>query len=149
MTQEERELSNIVADFRQDLKAKVTGDNNEMHYHLGIAFMEQSLYAEAIEEYSEAARDKGLALECFSLISYCHKQKQRYQDAEKWIKKAILLAREGTDQYYALEFELAEIFEQASNRANALSLFREIRDWNPDFRNISVKVRSLEAGTDD
>jgi tetratricopeptide (TPR) repeat protein len=149
MTQEERELSNIVSDFKKDLKAKVTPENNEIHYHLGIAFMEQGLYGEAIEEFSQAARDKALALDCFSLISYCHRQKQSYQDAEKWIKKALLLAREGTDQYYALEFELAEIFEQASNRANALSLFREIRDWNPDFRNISARVSSLEAGADD
>jgi tetratricopeptide (TPR) repeat protein len=144
MTQEERDLSNIVTDFKRDLRTKAKVENNEIHYHIGIAFMEQGLYGEAIEEFSQAAKDKALALDCFSLISYCHRQKRSFPDAEKGIKKALLLAREGTDQYYALEFELAEIHEQASDRAKALSLFREIRNWNPDFRNISGKVEELE-----
>jgi tetratricopeptide (TPR) repeat protein len=144
MTQEERDLSNIVADFKRDLRTQTKVENNEIHYHIGIAFMEQGLYGEAIEEFSEAAKDKALALDCFSLISYCHRQKRSFHDAEKWIKKALLLAREGTDQYYALEFELAEIHEQASDTTKALSLFKEIRSWNPDFRNISGKVETLE-----
>jgi tetratricopeptide (TPR) repeat protein len=148
MPQEERDLSNIVSDFKRDLRTKVKVENNEIHYHLGIAFMEQGLYSEAIEEFSQAAKDKALALDCFSLISYCHRQRRSFPDAEKWIRKALLLAREGTDQYYALEFELAEIHEQASERTKALSLFKEIRNWNPDFRNISGRVEKLEKSAE-
>lgn len=148
MTQEERELSHIVADFKKDLRAKVSADNNEIHYHLGIAFMEQGLYTEAIEEYSQASKDKALALDCFSLISYCHRQRRNFPDGEKWLKKALVLAREGSDQYYALEFDLAELYEQASDRDKALSLYREVMSWNSGYRNISVKVSNLETGVD-
>jgi tetratricopeptide (TPR) repeat protein len=144
MTQDERDLSNIVADFKRDLKAKISQDNLEIHYQLGIAFMEQGLYTEAIEEFSQAAKDKTLALDCFSLISYCHRQRRNFPDGEKWLKKAIVLAREGSDQYYALEFDLAELYEQSSDRAKALELFREILSWNPGYRNISLKVSALE-----
>jgi tetratricopeptide (TPR) repeat protein len=144
MTQDERELSNIVADFKRDLKAKISQDNNEIHYQLGIAFMEQGLYTEAIEEFSQAAKDKALALDCFSLISYCHRQRRNFPDGEKWLKKALVLAREGTDQYYALEFDLAELYELSSDKTKALSLFKEILSWNPGYRNISLKVSSLE-----
>jgi tetratricopeptide (TPR) repeat protein len=144
MTQEERDLSNIVADFKRDLKTKVSQDNTEIHYHLGIAFMEQGLYTEAIEEFSQASKDRALALDCFSLISYCHRQRRNFPDGEKWLKKALVLAREGTDQYYALEFDLAELYEQSSDRTKALSLFKEILSWNPGYRNISLKVSSLE-----
>ena len=144
MTQDERELSNIVADFRRDLKAKVSQDNPEIRYHLGIAFMEQGLYAEAIEEFSQAAKDKALALDCFSLTSYCYRQKRNFPDGEKWLKKALVLARQGTDQYYALEFDLAELYELASDKPKALSIFKEILGWNPGYRNISLKVSSLE-----
>jgi len=148
MTQEERELTNIVSDFKRDLKAKVSQENADVHYHLGIAFMEQGLYAEAIEEFSQAAKDKSLALDCFSLISYCHRQKRDFPDGEKWLKKALVLARQGTDQYYALEFDLAELYELASDKPKALSIFKEIRDWNPGYRNISAKVSSLEGALD-
>jgi tetratricopeptide (TPR) repeat protein len=144
MTQDERDLSNIVADFKQDLKTKLNPENHEVRYQLGIAFMEQGLYTEAIEEFSQASKDKELALDSFSLISYCHRQKRNFKDAEKWLKKAILLAREGTDQYYALEFDLAELCEQTSDRPKALELFKEILSWNPGYRNISLKVSNLE-----
>jgi tetratricopeptide (TPR) repeat protein len=145
MPQDERDLSNIVADFKRDLKAKISQDNLEIHYQLGIAFMEQGLYTEAIEEFSQAAKDKSLALDCFSLISYCHRQRRNYPDGEKWLKKALVLAREGTDQYYALEFDLAELYELSSDKTKALSLFKEILSWNPGYRNISLKVSSLEG----
>ncbi len=146
MTQDERDLSNIVADFKKDLRAKVSGDNNEIHYHLGIAFMEQGLYTEAIEEFSQASKEKALALECFSLISYCHRQRRNFPDGEKWLKKALVLAREGSDQYYALEFDLAELYEQASDKDRALSLYKDVLSWNPDYRDISGKVKHLENG---
>jgi tetratricopeptide (TPR) repeat protein len=145
MTQDERELSNIVADFKRDLRSKVSADNNEIHYHLGIAFMEQGLYTEAIEEFSQASRDKSLALDCFSLISYCHRQRQNFPDGEKWLKKALVLAREGSDQYYALEFDLAELYEQAADKDKALSLYKDVLSWNPGYRNISGKISSLEG----
>jgi tetratricopeptide (TPR) repeat protein len=148
MTQDERELSNIVADFKRDLKAKVNPQNHEVRYQLGIAFMEQGLYAEAIEEFSQASKDKELALNCFSLISYCHRQRLNFKEAERWLKKAILLAKEGTDQYYALEYDLAELCEQTSDRPKALELFKEILNWNPGYRNISLKVSSLENPPD-
>ncbi len=144
MTQEERELTNIVADFKRDLKAKVSQENADVHYHLGIAFMEQGLYTEAIEEFSQAAKDKALALDCFSLISYCHRQRRDFPDGEKWLKKALVLARQGSDQYYALEFDLAELYELSSDKSKALTIFKEILNWNPGYRNISAKVSSLE-----
>jgi len=145
MTQEERELSNIVADFKKDLRAKVSADNNEIHYHLGIAFMEQGLYTEAIEEFSQASRDKALALDCFSLISYCHRERRNFPDGEKWLKKALVLAREGSDQYYALEVDLAELYERAADREKALSLYKDVLSWNPGYRGIAGRVSSLEG----
>jgi len=145
MTQDERDLSNIVADFKKDLRAKVSQDNNEIHYHLGIAFMEQGLYTEAIEEFSQASKDKALSLECFSLISYCHRERRNFPDGEKWLKKALVLAREGSDQYYALEFDLAELYEQAADKDKALSLYKDVLSWNPGYRNISGKISSLEG----
>ena len=67
-----------------------------------------------------------------------------FPDGEKWLKKALVLAREGTDQYYALEFDLAELYELSSDKTKALSLFKDILSWNPGYRNISLKVSSLE-----
>jgi tetratricopeptide (TPR) repeat protein len=143
-SQNERELSGIVAEFRKDLRAKVEGESAETHYQLGLAFMGQGLTGEAVEELTQAAKDKGLVIDSYCLISQCYRQKRNHDEAEKWLKMALAAAKQGTDQYYALLYELAEIMEESDDREKALSLFKEIYDWNPGYRNISTRFESLK-----
>ena len=148
-SQYERELSGIVAEFRKDLQAKVEGDAAETHYQLGLAFMGQGLTGEAVEELTQAAKDKELAIDSYSLISQCYRQKRNHDEAEKWLKMALAAAKPGTDQYYALFYELAAIHEESDDREKAISLFKEIRAWNPGYRNVSVRLESLEKASAD
>lgn len=143
-SQYERELSGIVAEFRKDLRTKVEGESAETHYQLGLAFMGQGLTGEAVEELTQAAKDKGLVIDSYSLISQCYRQKRNHDEAEKWLKMALAAAKQGTDQYYALLYELAEIMEESDDREKALSLFKQIYDWNPGYRNISTRFESLK-----
>ncbi len=140
----ERALTGIVAEFRKDLRTKVDTDSAETHYQLGLAFMGQGLTGEAVEELTQAAEDKKLVIDSYSLISQCYRQKRNFEEAEKWLKTALAAAREGTDVYYALIFELAEIHEEADEREKAIALFKQIRDWNPGYRSISARLESLE-----
>ena len=144
MSQYERELSGIVAEFRKDLRAKVEGDAAETHYQLGLAFMGQGLTGEAVEELTQAAKDKKLAIDSYCLISQCYRQKRNHDEAGKWLKLALAAAKPGTDQYYALLYELAEIHEESDDREKAIALFKQIHEWNPVYRNISTRLESLE-----
>jgi tetratricopeptide (TPR) repeat protein len=143
-SQYERELSGIVAEFRKDFRTKVEGESGETHYQLGLAFMGQGLTGEAVEEFTHAAKDKGLVIDSYSMISQCYRQKRNHDEAEKWLKMAMAAAKQGTDQYYALLYELAEIMEESDNREKAISLFKQICDWNPGYRNISARFESLK-----
>jgi tetratricopeptide (TPR) repeat protein len=140
----ERELNAIVSEFRRDLKTRGPFADADVHYQLGLAFMAQGLQAEAIEELTEAAKESSLALDSYSLISQCYRQKRDFDEAAKWLKTAMAEAKAGTDQYYALAFELAEVAEAADDRDQALTLFRQIRDWNPGFRNVAARLEALE-----
>jgi tetratricopeptide (TPR) repeat protein len=137
-------LSGIVTQFRKDLQTKVEIKDAETHYQLGLAFMGQGLTGEAVEELTQAAKDKKLAIDSYALISQCYRQKRNFEEAAKWLKTALAAAREGTDQFYALVFELAEIHEGAGEREQAIALFKQIRDWNPGYRNVSARLESLE-----
>jgi tetratricopeptide (TPR) repeat protein len=140
----ERELSGIVAEFRKELRSRADTADAETHHQLGLAFMGQGLLTEAVEELTEAAKDKALTIESYSLISQCYRQKRAFEEAAKWLKTAMAETKAGTDQYYALVYELAEIMEAAGDGEKALALFREIRDWNQGFRNVTDKLQSLE-----
>ncbi|HOW85552.1 MAG TPA: tetratricopeptide repeat protein [Candidatus Aminicenantes bacterium] len=143
----ERELAGIVAEFRRDLRSRGAVSPPEMFYQLGLAFMSQGLIAEAIEELSEAARDKALAIDSLSLIAQCHRLKRNFEDATKCLQSALTEATQGTDQYYALLYELAEVHAAAGNQVQAAALFREIRDWNPSFRGVAGELENLEKSS--
>ncbi|RPI97721.1 MAG: hypothetical protein EHM31_13050 [Candidatus Aminicenantes bacterium] len=85
-----------------------------------------------------------MAVDSYSLISQCYRQKRDFDEAAKWMKRAMAEAKTGTDQYYALVYELAEIMEAAGDREKAAAFFREIRDWNPGFRNAAARLEALE-----
>jgi tetratricopeptide (TPR) repeat protein len=136
----ERALSTIVSEFRRDLQDKGGPTDAEARYQLGLAFMSQGLTAEAVEELTQAAADKALAVASYSLISQCYKQKRNFAEAAKWLEKGLTEAKLGTDQYYALAYELAEVLEAADERARAAALFREIHAWNPGFRNVASRI---------
>jgi tetratricopeptide (TPR) repeat protein len=140
----ERALTGIVSDFRKDLRKTAVAEDAETRYELGLAFMGQGLIPEAVDELTEAAKDKRLAIDSYSLISQCYRQKRDFDGAAKWMKRAMAEAKAGTDQYYALVYELAEIMEAADDREKAAGFFREIRDWNPGFRNVAARLEALE-----
>jgi tetratricopeptide (TPR) repeat protein len=143
-TQFEKELSVIVSDFKKGLKEKVPAEDSEIHYQLGIAFMEQGLFSEAIEELTVASKDKIRAMECYSIISQCFRHRKNLAEAERWLNKAVLMAKEGTEAYFALTYDRAILSEEAQEIDKALTLFKEIQNWNPAYRGISDKVTSLE-----
>jgi tetratricopeptide (TPR) repeat protein len=143
-SQLEKELSVIVADFKRGLQEKAMSDNLEIHYQLGIAFLEQGLVNEAIEELTLAGKDKSRAIECFNILSQCYRARKDFPEAERWLNKAILMTKEGTEPYFALIYDRALLHEEAHETEKALSLYREVQVWNPVYRGISDKVSDLE-----
>ncbi|MGQ9801944.1 MAG: tetratricopeptide repeat protein [Candidatus Saccharicenans sp.] len=142
-TQFEKELGSIVNDFKKGIRDKIPEEDHQIHMQLGLAFMEQGLLDEAIEEFNLASRDKNLLLECLNLISNCHRLKGNMEEAERWLNRAIKLVAPGSDQYFALMYDLGLIFEQAGDLERALSAYREIQSWNPTYRGISDKIEKL------
>lgn len=144
-TQFEKELTSIVADFKKGIRDKIPEDDYQIHLQLGLAFMEQNLIDEAIEEFNLASRDKNLTLEALTLISHCHRLKGNLEEAERWLNRAIKLVAPGTDQYFALMFDLGLIYEKSGEVEKALNIYREIQSWNPTYRSVSEKINRLSG----
>jgi tetratricopeptide (TPR) repeat protein len=148
-TQFEKELMTIVSDFKKGMREKIPQEDYQIHLQLGLAFMEQGLIDEAIEEFNIAAKDKNLTLECLTLISHSHRLKGKAEEAESWLNRAIKLVAPGTDQYFALMFDLGMIYEQNKEFDKALSIYRDIQSWNPTYQSVGERISRLQglAGT--
>ncbi|HPW18638.1 MAG TPA: tetratricopeptide repeat protein [Candidatus Aminicenantes bacterium] len=143
----ERALTTIVAEFRRDLASKGGPDSAEARYQLGLAFMGQGLQAEAVEELTRAAEDPALAVASYGLIGQGYRRKRNFEEAAKWLEKGLAEAKPGSEQYFALAYDLAEVAEAAGDRARAAALFREVRAWNPGYRNVAARLASLESSS--
>jgi len=141
----EKALTDIVADFRRALDDKVDREDYDSHYNLGIAFMEQGLYDEAIEECKLAAKDKKLKIDSCSMISHCYRQKKDLKQAMKWLDDTEKLVEADSPQYFALQYEKASLHEDLQEQAQALKLYRKIAEWDGAYRDVSEKLKALEG----
>ncbi len=140
----EKELSDIVFDFRRHVEEKIEKTNYEARYSLGIAFMEQGLIDEAIEEFKLASLDPERAIDCFSLVSRCLKKKKNLPEAVRWMEQALELTEEGSDQHFVLTYDLAVLYEDLNENQKAIDLYREVKAWNATHRNVAKRLKILE-----
>jgi tetratricopeptide (TPR) repeat protein len=125
-------------------ETKLFGKKAYFRFNLGIAFLEQGLLDEAIEEFKLASKDKSRTVECFTVISNCYRQKKDSQEAAKWLVKALKITKEGSDWFYALKYELASIYEELKEIEKAFTLYTDIIKWNSEYKDVDRKIKIIE-----
>lgn len=140
----ERELSEIVSEFKKGVKEKIAKEDYESHFNLGIAYLEQDLIDEAIEEFEIACRDKRRTVDCCSILSYCYRRKKDYKQALDWLDRALETVKKGSGQYFGLKYEMASLYEEMKEKKKALALYSEIKKWNPKYRDTTDRIENLE-----
>ena len=125
-------------------ETQLFGKKAYFRFNLGIAFLEQGLIDEAVEEFKLASKDKSRAVECYTVISNCYRQKKDFQEATKWVEKALKLSKVGSDWFYALKYELASLYEELKETNKALALYEEIKKWNSEYKDVVNKIKILE-----
>ncbi len=140
----EKELSAIVSEFKIKVDKKIGRADLEARYNLGIAYLEQDLIDEAIKEFMLASQDKKWEMECYTNLGECCKRKKSFMEAIKWYEKAFHLVDENSIQAFALKYEIASLYEAQNDSARALRIYEEVRDWNPDYGEVTLRIKSLE-----
>ena len=139
----EKDLTDILRAFRKAIAQRVDQDNYELHYNLGVAYLEQGLWEVAIDEFQIASHDNSRALDCFALIGQCYAQKGEFEEARRWVEKALSLAKDGDRPQFTLKYELACFYLETDDKDKALALFREVEKWDPSFRDLPKRLKSL------
>jgi tetratricopeptide (TPR) repeat protein len=139
----EKELSEIVSTFQEQVRKKIDTKDYETRFNLGLAYLEQGLIPEAIEEFLLASEDPGRALECASIISKAYEQNNNYIEALNWLEKSLTLVTVGSPEHYAILYELASVHEENGDRRKALELYRRVGEWNPAYREVLKKIDKL------
>jgi tetratricopeptide (TPR) repeat protein len=140
----EKKLSAIVSDFKIKVDEKIGSVDLEARYNLGIAYLEQDLIDDAIKEFMLSAQDEKWEMESLTNLGECHKRKNEFNQAIKWYEKALKLVVGETVQAYALKYEIASLYEANKESDKALQLFGEVFEWNPDYGDVSSRIKTIE-----
>jgi len=140
----EKDLGEIVSEFKRQVDERIERTDIEARYNLGLAFLEQGLYDEAVAEFLLAAKDAGRTADCFALISQCWKRRRNFREALRWIDEALRLVTAGADADFSLTYERAELLEDLDQNSQALEHFRRVKAWNAKYRDVSKRVKILE-----
>ncbi len=132
------------AEQKEEEKKEAKKDDYMAHFQSGMSFLEKGQTDQAIEKFKLASKEETLREECFHSLSHCFKQKEEFIEAAKWLKKAQELTEEGTDQFLALSYELASLYEEADEADKAVALYDEIKEYDPKYRDVKKKTKILK-----
>ena len=142
-------LAELFEEFRiAEEEDTVTGDF-ETHYNMGTAFKEMDLINEAVQEFQVAVTlvkpsdGSSRFLQCCNMLGHCFMHQNLPEAAALWFKKGLAAPGHTEDEYQALRYELANVYEQLGDLEQAKQLYTEVYGIDVSYREVADKLREL------
>lgn len=141
--QEGPSLEEVISQFKQGVQKTLKETDYQAHYDLGIAYKEMGLFDDAIAEFSLASRDSARQRECSSNIGLCYSSKGDHPRAIQIFEKMLADSHLGTEERLGIKYELAGAYQAKGDQQRALTMYQEIADDHPSFREVQSRIKSL------
>jgi len=136
-------LDEVFKEFQKGVAEQLSDEDSDTHFNLGIAYKEMGLLKEAIGEFEVAAHDPAYFVEACTMIGVCATELGKLEEAGAWYQKALVAPDLTPDARTALRYELASVFERTGDIEQAVGLFAEIQNHDPDFRDVGARLAAL------
>ena len=138
------DLEEIIDEFKAGVGERISGEDHESHYDLGMAYMEMGLYEEAIGEFQVASKGSPMELKCLEMIALCFLEKNEPASAARELSRALELPGYGPEETISIRYNLAIANERLGNLDRALQHYEEVYLLNVDFLKVAAKVKELK-----
>ena len=138
-------LEEIFREFKKGVEQQLSAEDYETHSNLGIAYKEMGLIDEAIGEFQLASKDPDRAVECCSMLALCFLEKGMPQLAIKWYRKGLETPRIKDSETVGLLYDLGKVYQSTGDLENAYRTFMDVYGIDNKFRDVTEKMRELEA----
>ncbi len=138
------DLEEIIDEFKAGVSERISGEDHESHYDLGMAYMEMGLYDEAIGEFQVASKGGPMEVKCLEMIALCFLEKNEPASAARELSRALELPGYGPEETISIRYNLAVSNERLGNLDRALQHYEEVYLLNVDFLKVASKVKELK-----
>jgi tetratricopeptide (TPR) repeat protein len=147
------DLADMFGELKDELEEEAgsSDEDPETHYNLGVAFREMGLLDEAIGELQKVCQsiDKGHAfpqvIQTYTWLAQCFLDKGVPDAAVRWYEQALKIPKIDQETRTALHYEVASAYENAGNKASALSNFMQVYGSNIDYRDVAQRIQALRS----
>jgi tetratricopeptide (TPR) repeat protein len=147
------DLADMFGELKHELEedAASSDEDPETHYNLGVAFREMGLLDEAIGELQKVCQsiDRGQAfsqtMQTYTWLAQCFLDKGIPEAAIRWYEQALKLPKLDQETRTALHYEIGGAYENAGNKASALSNFMQVYGSNIDYRDVAERIQALRS----
>lgn len=141
------DVEEVFAKFKEGVKAKISESDSATHYDLGVAYKEMGLLQDAISEFELAARDPKRECVCWSMIAMVQLERGDTNAAVESLIRGLHAEIKTPEQELTLYYELGNIYQLNDNPREALYYFEKIERRDPDFRDVSARLRALRGSS--
>ncbi|NOZ79234.1 MAG: tetratricopeptide repeat protein [Acidobacteria bacterium] len=142
--QDEALLDEVFKEFRKGVAEQLSEEDSDTHFNLGIAYKEMGLFPEAIGEFEIASKDPKFYLECCSMIAVCYVEQGLFDQAVSWYRRALDIEDLPKAAQLALMYDLATVLESAGDDIQAIDLYSQVAEMDPEYRDISSRLQDLQ-----
>ncbi len=116
----------------------------DTHYDLGIAYKEMGLLDDAIAEFRVATGSP--ARRCIGelMLGICHIEKGDPNAAIEHFREGLRAPQRTEHEELGLYFEIGNAYELLGDIGEALYYFQRVEKHDPTFRNVQVRVLSIQ-----
>jgi tetratricopeptide (TPR) repeat protein len=142
--QQEVDVDQVFAKFKEGVRAQVSESDSSTHYDLGVAYKEMGLLRDAIGEFELAARDAPRQCMCYAMIGMIHLELGENDKAAQAYKRALEAEEKSLEQEMALYYDLGNVYELKGSPEEALYYFQVIARRDPAYRDVRDRIAALQ-----
>jgi tetratricopeptide (TPR) repeat protein len=141
--QEQIDVDEVFAKFKQGVKAQVSDSDSATHYDLGVAYKEMGLLADAAREFELASRDAKRECNCLAMMGMMYRERGELDRAAEAYVRGLSAQHKTVAQEVSLYYDLGVVYEMKNDADEAIYYFQRITRRDPTYRDVSQRLASL------
>ncbi|PIE04896.1 MAG: hypothetical protein CSA76_01855 [Spirochaetales bacterium] len=131
---------------------KLRPDNYKVHFYMGKLLQRVSKFSSALASFEQASKDPDYKTQAIIERGICYLYTKNYTSAQMELERVLRLNKDSTETPDMLiaRYYLSVCYEKARNIDKAITQWKIIQKYKPNFRDIAEKLRKYnDLCTDD